>query len=73
MERFDNDKEQSERRKQELEDLIMTTNQQLIREEQILEDINYSAFDNSKNNNDEDELKIKINKKEKLIFNILIN
>ena len=70
MERFDNDKEQSERRKQELEDLIMTTNQQLIREEQILEDINYSAFDNSKNNNDEDELKIKINKKEKLIFNI---
>ena len=31
MERFDNDKEQSERRKQELEDLIMTTNQQLIR------------------------------------------
>ena len=70
MERFDNDKEQSERRKQELEDLIMTTNQQLIREEQILEDINYSTFDNSKNNNDEDELKIKINKKEKLIFNI---
>ncbi len=48
----------------------MTTNQQLIREEQILEDINYSTFDNSKNNNDEDELKIKINKKEKLIFNI---
>ena len=70
MERFDNDKEQSERRKQELEDLIMTTNQQLRREEQILEDINYSTFDNSKNNNDEDELKIKINKKEKLIFNI---
>ena len=70
MERFDNDKEQFERRKQELEDLIMTTNQQLIREEQILEDINYSTFDNSKNNNDEDELKIKINKKEKLIFNI---
>ena len=70
MERFDNDKEQFERRKQDLEDLIMTTNQQLIREEQILEDINYSTFDNSKNNNDEDELKIKINKKEKLIFNI---
>ena len=70
MERFDNDKEQSERRKQELEDLIMTTNQQLIREEQILEDINYSTFDNSKNNNDEDELKIKLIKKEKLIFNI---
>ena len=70
MERFDNDKEQSERRKQELEDLIITTNQQLIREEQILEDINYSTFDNSKNNNDEDELKINISKKEKLIFNI---
>ena len=70
MERFDNDKEQSERRKQELEDLIITSNQQLIREEQILKDINYSTFDNSKNNNDEDELKINISKKEKLIFNI---
>ena len=70
MERFDNDKEQSERRKHELEDLIMTTNQQLIREEQILEDINCSTFNNKKNTNDEDELKIKINKKEKLIFNI---
>ena len=70
MERFDNDKEQSERRKQELEDLIITSNQQLIREEQILKDINYSTFDNSKNNNDEDELKTNISKKEKLIFNI---
>ena len=40
MERFDNDQIQSDRRKQELDDLISTTNLQLKREIQILEDIN---------------------------------
>ena len=39
MERFDNDQIQSQRRKQELDDLITTANLQLKREEQILDDI----------------------------------
>jgi len=39
MERFDNDQIQSQRRKQELDDLITTANLQLKREVQILDDI----------------------------------
>ena len=70
IERFDNDKEQSERRKIELEDLINTTNLQLRREEQIFEEINNKTISYSKNNNNEDDLRVNISKKEKLIFDI---
>ena len=48
MERFDNDQIQSGRRKQELDDLISTTNLQLKREIQILEDINNNVIGNNK-------------------------
>ena len=69
MERFDNDQIQSDRRKQELDDLISTTNLQLKREIQILEDINNNVIGNDKDtNNNEDEIKLKINKKERLNY-----
>ena len=51
MERFDNDQIQSDRRKQELDDLISTTNLQLKREIQILEDINNNVIGNDKDKN----------------------
>ena len=71
MERFDNDQIQSDRRKQELDDLISTTNLQLKREIQILEDINNNVIGNNKDINiNEDELEVKINKKETLIIDL---
>ena len=71
MERFDNDQIQSDRRKQELDDLISTTNLQLKREIQILEDINNNVIGNDKDTNtNEDEIKLKINKKETLIIDL---
>ena len=71
MERFDNDQIQSGRRKQELDDLISTTNLQLKREIQILEDINNNVIGNNKDINiNEDELEVKINKKETLIIDL---
>ena len=71
MERFDNDQIQSDRRKQELNDLISTTNLQLKREIQILEDINNNVIGNNKDINiNEDELEVKINKKETLIIDL---
>ena len=71
MERFDNDQIQSDRRKQELDDLISTTNLQLKREIQILEDINNNVIGNNKDTNiNEDELEVKINKKETLIIDL---
>ena len=71
MERFDNDQIQSDRRKQELDDLISTTNLQLKREIQILEDINNNVIGIDKDKNiNEDEIKLKINKKENLIINL---
>ena len=71
MERFDNDQIQSGRRKQELDDLISTTNLQLKREIQILEDINNNVIGNNKDINiNKDELEVKINKKETLIIDL---
>ena len=71
MERFDNDQIQSDRRKQELDDLISTTNLQLKREIQILEDINNNVIGNNKDINiNEDELEVKTNKKETLIIDL---
>ncbi len=71
MERFDNDQIQSERRKQELDDLITTTNLQLKREIQILDDINNNVIGNGKGNDfNEDEIKLNIEKKESLIIDI---
>ncbi len=71
MERFDNDQIQSDRRKQELDDLISTTNLQLKRETQILEDINNNVIGNDKDkNNNADEIKFNINKKESLILDL---
>ena len=71
MERFDNDQIQSDRRKQELDDLISTTNLQLKREIQILEDINNNVIGSNKDINiNEDEIELKINKKESLIIDL---
>ena len=71
MERFDNDQIQSDRRKQELDDLISTTNLQLKREIQILEDINNNVIGSNKDINfNEDEIELKINKKESFIIDL---
>ena len=71
MERFDNDQIQSERRKQELDDLITTTNLQLKREIQILDDINNNVIGDGKGDDfNEDEIKLNIEKKESLIIDI---
>ena len=71
MERFDNDQIQSERREQELEDLITTTNLQLKREIQILDDINNNVISDGKGDDfNEDEIKLNIEKKESLIIDI---
>ena len=69
MERFDNDQIQSERRGQELDDLITTTNLQLKREIQILDDINNNVIgDGGSDDFNEDEIKLNIEKKESLII-----
>ena len=71
MERFDNDQIQSERRGQELDDLITTTNLQLKREIQILDDINNNAIGDGRGDDfNEDEIKFNIEKKESLIIDI---
>ena len=71
MERFDNDQIQSERRKQELDDLITTTNLQLKREIQILDDINNNVIGDGKgDDSNEGEIKLNIEKKESLIIDI---
>ena len=71
MERFDNDQIQSERRGQELDDLITTTNLQLKREIQILDDINNNAIGDGRGDDfNEDEIKLNIEKKESLIIDI---
>ena len=71
MERFDNDQVQSERRGQELDDLITTTNLQLKREIQILDDINNNAIGDGRGDDfNEDEIKLNIEKKESLIIDI---
>ena len=71
MERFDNDQIRSDRRKQELDDLISTTNLQLKREIQILDDINNNVIGSNKDINiNEDEVGLKINKKESLIIDL---
>jgi len=71
MERFDNDQIRSDRRKQELDDLISTTNLQLKREIQILDDINNNVIGSNKDINiNEDEVELKINKKESLIIDL---
>ena len=71
MERFDNDQIRSDRRKQELDDLISTTNLQLKREIQILDDINNNVKGSNKDINiNEDEVELKINKKESLIIDL---
>ena len=71
MERFDNDQIQSERRGQELDDLITTTNLQLKREIQILDDINNNVIgDGGSDDFNEDEIKLNIEKKESLIIDI---
>ncbi len=71
MERFDNDQVQSERRGQELDDLITTTNLQLKREIQILDDINNNVIGDGRGDDfNEDEIKLNIEKKESLIIDI---
>jgi len=71
MERFDNDQIQSDRRKQELDDLISTTNLQLKREIQILEDTKNNLIGNGKDENiNENEIKLNINQKESLIIDL---
>ena len=71
MERFDNDQIQSERREQELDDLITTTNLQLKREIQILDDINNNAIGDGRGDDfNEDEINLNIKKKESLIIDI---
>ena len=71
MERFDNDQIQSDRRKLELDDLISTTNLQLKREIQILEDINNNVIGSNKDINiNQNEIELKINKKESLIIDL---
>lgn len=72
MERFDNDQMQSQRRKQELIDLITTANLQLKRELQILEDIDnndLNSQDDEEKNINEDSFNNEIDKLNKEISN----